>query len=168
VHFSYLTTGWLATSGPEPVAYKSIDFGTTWQPVALPPPAAGRAIKGQYFVGVLPTLGPGALASVVFFPPIKGRTGIGASIRSFPPLTVRSFDGGRPYTYLYATVLDRMVAGGRSGPAVREAILSTLDTETHGLPSTSRRLALAINYSATDLWWVGAGASSRSADGGAT
>src|SRR6266513_2859423 len=68
VHFSYLSTGWLATSGPEPVAYKSIDFGRTWKPVALPAPAAGWASKGQYFVGVQPTSGSGALASVVFFP----------------------------------------------------------------------------------------------------
>src|SRR5437762_3303168 len=128
VQFSYLTTGWLATSGPEAVAYKSIDFGTTWQPVALPPPVAGWSRRGQYFVGVRPTLGSGALASVVFFPPIKGRTGGGGLIRSFPPLAVRSFDGGRPYTYHYTTLLDRLAAGGRTGAAApNETILSTLD-----------------------------------------
>jgi len=170
VQFSYLTTGWLATSGPEPVAYKSIDFGSTWQPVALPPPAVGWSPRGQYFVGVRPTVGPGALASVVFFPPIKGRTGVGGSIRSFPPLTVRSFDGGRPSTYLYTTVLDRMAAGGRKGAAApNETILSTLDNGASWTTIDQPPAGGAIGYSdATHWWWVGAGAWSKSADAGAT
>jgi photosystem II stability/assembly factor-like uncharacterized protein len=170
VHFSYLTTGWLATSGPQAVAYKSIDFGATWKAVALPPPAAGWAPEGQYFVGVQPTLGAGALASVVFFPPIKGRTGVGGSIRAFPPLTVRSFDGGRPYTYLYTTVLDRLVAGGRSGaPPPNETILTTIDNGASWRFVSQLPQGGALGYSdASDWWWVGPGAWKGSTDGGVT
>ena len=170
VHFSYLTTGWLSISGPEPAAYKSIDFGRTWKPVALPPPAAGWPSKGQYFVGVQPTVGSGALASIVFFPPVKGRTGVGGSIRAFPPLTVRAFDGGRPYIYLYTTVLDRLAAGGRTGaPAPNETILSTGDDGASWTAIGQPPAGGAIGYSdATHWWWVGAGSWSKSADGGAT
>jgi photosystem II stability/assembly factor-like uncharacterized protein len=170
VHFSYLTTGWLATSGPQPVAYKSIDFGATWNKVALPPPAAGWSPSGQYFVGVQPTLGPGVLASVVFFPPIKGRSGIGGTIRSFPPLTVRSFDGGRPYTYLYTTVLDRLVAGGRNGaPAPNETILTTVDNGATWNFASHLPQGGAFGYSdASHWWWVGPGAWKGSRDGGVT
>jgi len=170
VHFSYLTTGWLSTSGPDPVAYKSIDFGRSWNATALPAPAAGWASRGQYFVGVQPTVGSGALASVVFFPPVKGRTGVGGSIRSFPPLTVRAFDGGRPYTYLYATVLDRLAAGGRTGPsAPNETIVTTIDNGASWAAIDQPPAGGAIGYSdVRHWWWVGGGAWSKSTDGGAT
>ena len=170
VHFSYVTTGWLTTSGPSPAAYKSEDFGATWTPVPLPAPAGGWPATGQFFVGVQPTDGIGAVASVVWFPPLKGRSGVGGVIRSFPPLTVRSFDGGRPYTYLYNTVLDRLVPGGRSGqPAPNEAILSTVDngatwTSAEGLPSGG---ALAY-FQARDWWWIGGRELRTSSDGGVT
>jgi photosystem II stability/assembly factor-like uncharacterized protein len=170
VHFAYLTTGWLSISGPRPVAYKSIDFGRTWNPVPLPPPDLGWPAKGQYFVGVQPTVGAGALASVVFFPPVRGRTGIGGSIRSFPPLTVRAFDGGRPYTYLYTTVLDRLAAGGRTGAsAPNETILTTIDSGATWSEIDQPPPGGAIAYSdARHWWWVGAGAWSKSGDGGTT
>jgi photosystem II stability/assembly factor-like uncharacterized protein len=173
VHFSYVTTGWLTTSGPSPVAYKSEDFGATWRPVPLPPgcrPPCTWPSTGQFFVGVQPTSGMGAIASVVWFPPIKGRTGVGGTIRSFPPLTVRAFDGGRPYTYLYTTVLDRLTAGapwGSSPP--NETILSTVDNGAswslaQGLPDGG-----ALGYfAAHDWWWIGGRELRTSGDGGVT
>jgi photosystem II stability/assembly factor-like uncharacterized protein len=170
VHFSFLTTGWLATSGPSPFAYKSDDFGNTWTRVPLPAPRSGWPSPGQFFVGVQPTSGGGALASIVFFPPVRGRSGVGGSIRAFPPLTVRVFDGGKPDTYTYTTVLDRLSIGGRPGAqAPNETVLSTVD---NGASWTSIRPpsgAGAIGYfDAADWWWVGSGSWSRTADGGVT
>src|SRR5205807_10197381 len=69
-----------------------IYFGLTWTRVGLP---AGRG-NGEYFVAVRPTTGLGVVASVVYLPPVKGRSGIGGIVRGYPPLTVRAFDGGRP------------------------------------------------------------------------
>jgi photosystem II stability/assembly factor-like uncharacterized protein len=45
VQMSFLTTGWLASVGSRPYAYRSTDFGATWQRVVLPVaarPGAGR------------------------------------------------------------------------------------------------------------------------------
>jgi len=170
VHFSYVTTGWLTTSGPSPVAYKSVDFGATWTPVALPAKDGGWPATGQFFVGVQPTTGVGAVASVVYFPPIRGRTGVGGTIRSFPPLTVRAFDGGRPFTYLYSTVLDRLVPNGRSGsPPPNEAILSTVDNGATWSASSNLPSGGALGYfDASHWWWIGVGALKRSDDGGLT
>jgi photosystem II stability/assembly factor-like uncharacterized protein len=170
VHFSFLTTGWLATSGPAPYAYKSQDFGNTWTRVTLPSPRGGWPGSGQFFVGVQPTSRGGALASVVYFPPVKGRSGIGGSIRAFPPLTVRVFDGGKPDTYTYTTVLDRLSIGGRAGAqAPNETVLSTVDNGATWTPIHPPTAAGAIGYfDAADWWWVGSGSWSRTADGGVT
>lgn len=170
VHFSDASTGWLAASGPKPLAYKSEDGGAMWRPAALPGPGGGWPTSGQFFVGVQPTEGSGVLASIVYFPPIKGRSGVGASIRAFPPLTVRAFDGGRPYTYIYATALDRLVVGGRTGPQVpNETVLSTTDNGVTWTMIRPPATSGAIGYfDAEDWWWIGAGKSSTSADGGAT
>src|SRR5207247_2100207 len=78
VRFSSLTTGWLATSGSAPYAYRSEDLGDSWSPVALPSPRGAWPASGQFFVGVQPTSGGGALASIVYFPPVKGRSGVAA------------------------------------------------------------------------------------------
>jgi len=170
VHFSDASTGWLAASGREALAYRSDDRGATWTRVALPAPNGGWPISGQFFVGVQPTQGAGVLASVVYFPPIKGRTGVGASIRAFPPLTVRSFDGGRPYTYTYTTVLDRLVVGGRTGAQPpNETVLSTTDNGATWTAIRPPATSGAIGYfNARDWWWIGAGKWSASSDGGAT
>ncbi|HYS98918.1 MAG TPA: YCF48-related protein [Candidatus Dormibacteraeota bacterium] len=168
VRFSSLTTGWLATSGPEPYAYRSEDLGDSWSPVALPSPRGAWPASGQFFVGVQPTSGGGALASIVYFPPVKGRSGVGGSIRAFPPLTVRVFDGGKPDTYTYTTVLDRLSIGGRAGAqAPNETVLSTVDDGTTWTPIRPPSGAGAIGYfDAADWWWVGAGSLSRTTDGG--
>jgi photosystem II stability/assembly factor-like uncharacterized protein len=170
VHFSPLTTGWLATSGPAPNAYRSRDLGVTWTRVPLPAPRGAWPGPGQFFVGVQPTLGAGAIASVVFVPPIRGRSGVGGSIRGFPPLTVRAYDGGRLNTYLYATVLDRVVVGGRTGAQPpNETVLSTLDNGVSWVPISKPPPSGAIGYSdAANWWWIGSGSWAMSADAGVT
>ena len=168
VRFSSLTTGWLATSGSAPYAYRSEDLGDSLSPVALPTPRGAWPASGQFFVGVQPTSGGGALASIVYFPPVKGRSGVGGSIRAFPPLTVRVFDGGKPDTYTYTTVLDRLSIGGRAGAqAPNETVLSTVNNGTTWTPIRPPSGAGAIGYfDAADWWWVGAGSLSRTTDGG--
>jgi photosystem II stability/assembly factor-like uncharacterized protein len=170
VHFSRLSTGWLATSGPTPTAYRSSDLGATWTRVPLPSPRGAWPGPGQFFVGVQPTLGAGAIASVVFFSPIKGRSGVGGSIRGFPPLTVRAYDGGRLNTYLYTTTLDRLVVGGRTGAQPpNETVLSTLDNGVSWTSISKPPPSGAIGYfDAANWWWIGSGSWSTSADGGVT
>ena len=170
VSFSYFTTGWLTSASSGPYAYKTGDFGATWTRIPLPAPPGGWPRGGQFLVAVQPTSGGGAVASVVYFPVIRGRTGVGGDIKSFPPLTVRGFDGGRPHTYTYTTVIDQ-VAGGpfAQDQAPNQVQLSTIDNGSSwnaiDPPSTSG----AIGYfDALHWWWVGSGRWARSGDGGAT
>ena len=95
VQFSYLTTGWLTTTSSGPYAYRTQDFGATWTKVPLPAPSGGWPSGGQFFVAVRPTAGQGVVVSVVHFASFVGRSGVGGTVRAYPPLTVRSFDGGR-------------------------------------------------------------------------
>ena len=170
IHFSYLTTGWLTSAGAGPYAYKTNDFGATWSRVTLPAPPGGWPRVGQFFVAVQPTSGAGAVASVVYFAPVKGRTGIGGTVRSFPPLTVLGFDGGRPHTYTYSTLIDQLAGGPfAQDQAPNQAQLRTVDNGATwaaiGPPSPNG----AIGYfDAVNSWWVGAGLWSRSRDGGVT
>lgn len=170
VHFSYLTTGWLVSAGAGPYAYKTNDFGVTWTRVLLPPPHAAWPRTGQFFVAVQPTSGGGAVASVVNFPPIQGRTGIGATIRGFPPLTVRAFDGGRPHTYMYSTFLDQVVGGTFAREqAPNQTQLSTIDNGMSWARIEPPATTGAIGYfDAFNWWWIGSGLWSSSADGGVT
>lgn len=170
VHFSYLTTGWLTTSGAGAYAYRTNDLGVTWTRQPLPEPAGGWPRTGEFFVAVQPTHGVGAVASVVYFPPIKGRTGVGGTIRAFPPLTVRGFDGGRLRTYLYATVIDQLVGSPwTQEQAPNQVELSTVDNgaswKVIAPPSTVGAIGF---FDASNWWWVGAGLWSQSRDGGAT
>jgi photosystem II stability/assembly factor-like uncharacterized protein len=170
VSFSYFTTGWLSSASSGPYAYKSGDFGATWARVALPAPEGGWPRGGQFLVAVQPTSGGGAVASVVYFPPIKGRTGIGADIRSFPPLVVRSFDGGRPHTYTYTTVIDQ-VAGGpyATEQPPNQAQLGTVDNGSSWSAVDPPATSGAIGYfDALNWWWIGAGRWASSGDGGST
>jgi photosystem II stability/assembly factor-like uncharacterized protein len=170
VQFSYLTTGWLTSANAGPYAYKSSDFGETWQRVALPAPANGWMQAGQYFVTIRPTIATGLVATVVPVAAIKGRTGIGGQIRAYPPLTVRAFDGGRPHTYTF-TIANELVTGGPYAPepAPDQVQLASLDGGTTWteiqLPSTKG----AVGYfDLRDWWWVGPGIIARSSDGGLT
>jgi len=170
VHFSYLTTGWLTTASAGAYAYKTSDFGATWSRVPLPSPPAFSSRFGEFFVAVHPTSGSGALVSVIYFSSIQGRSGVGGRIRGFPPLTVSGFDGGRPQTYTFSTVMDQVAGGpfGRDMPP-NEMRLRTVDNgarwETVKPPSPGG----AIGYfDARNWWWVGSGAWSSSRDGGVT
>lgn len=170
IHFSYLTTGWLTSSGAGAYAYKTNDFGATWSRVALPGPPGGWPRAGEFFVAVHPTSGRGAVASVVYFPPLRGRTGVGATVRSFPPLTVRAFDGGRLRTFTYTTLIDQ-VAGGpyAQDQAPNQTRLRTVDNGTTWAPIEPPSTSGAIGYfDASNWWWIGAGLRSTSRDGGVT
>lgn len=170
VHFSYLTTGWLTTVSAGPYAYRSNDFGATWSRVPLPAPDGGWPEGGQFFVAVRPTVGQGVVASVVHFASFEGRSGVGGEVRGYPPLTVRSFDGGRLHTYLYTTLLDQVVTGpfAQDTPPNESQLATTDGGRTWGYispPPAGGALGFA---DAAHWWWIGEGATARSSDAGAT
>lgn len=170
VNFSYFTTGWLTSANAGPYAYKTNDFGATWTRVDLPPPPGGWPRGGRFMVAVQPTSGGGVAASVVYFPSLKGRSAVGADIRAFPPLVVRSFDGGRLHSYTYSTLIDQLVGGPvAQEPAPNQTRLGTTDNgitwSSIQPPSTSG----AIGYfDASNWWWIGGARWAYSGDGGAT
>jgi photosystem II stability/assembly factor-like uncharacterized protein len=167
VQFSYLTTGWLTTTSSGPYAYRTQDFGATWSRVPLPRDG-GWPTGGEFFVAVRPTVGQGVVASVVHFPSFVGRTAVGGIVRAYPPLTVRSFDGGRLRTFLYTTVLDQVVSGPfASDTPPNQTELGTTDNGRSWSPITTPSTSGAVGYvDAANWWWVGQGAWSRSSDGG--
>jgi photosystem II stability/assembly factor-like uncharacterized protein len=170
VHFSNPTTGWLTTASAGAYAYRTFDLGVTWSRVPLPSPPVFSSRFGEFFVAVHPTSGSGALLSVIYFSSIQGRSGVGGRIRGFPPLTVSGFDGGRPQTYTFSTVMDQ-VAGGPFGLDVppNEVRLSTLDDGARWQTVKPPSPGGAIGYfDARNWWWIGSGALSRSRDGGVT
>lgn len=171
VNFSYLTIGWLTTVGAGPYAYRSHDFGATWSRVALPPPASdGWPRGGEFFVAAHPTAGDGVVASVVHFASFEGRSGVGGEVRNYPPLTVRSFDGGRLRTYLYTTLLDSVVTGpfAQDSPPNETRLATTDGGRTWAaidLPAAGGALGFA---DAAHWWWIGGGMSATSSDAGVT
>ena len=170
VQFSHFTTGWLSTVSAGPYAYRTQDFGATWTRVPLPETGQGKPKGGQYFVAVRPTTGLGAVATVVYFPPVKGRTGIGGIVRAYPPLTVRSFDGGRPHTYIYTTALDQVVTGPfAEEPPPNQAELGTVDAgKTWSAVAPPAQTGAIGYFDASHWWWIGAGMFAGSADAGVT
>jgi photosystem II stability/assembly factor-like uncharacterized protein len=182
VHFTDPQVGWLDTLSARPYAYKSINGGATWQQLPLPGPSGGWPKTGQFFVGAQATQGTGVIATVANFAPTFGRSGIGASVVAYPPLTVRTFDGGVPVYYVYATMTDiipksdiaTVDSKGRNGSSVQvqapnQVQLGSLDGGSSwsviALPTTPG----AIGYSdAQNWWWIGSGAWSTSSDGGTT
>lgn len=170
VQFSYLTTGWLTTTSSGPYAYRTQDFGTTWTRVPLPAPREGWPSGGEFFVAVRPTTGLGVVASVVHFASFAGRSGVGGTVRAYPPLTVRSFDGGRLRTYLYTTVLDQVVTGPfASDTPPNQTELGTVDNGRTWSGIDVPYASGAVGYSdATHWWWIGQGMWAHSADGGST
>lgn len=170
VSFTYMTTGWLSSANGGPYAYKSGDFGETWERVPLPPPPGGWPTGGSFMVAVQPTSDGGVAATVVFFPALSGRKGQGAKIHDFPPLTVRAFDGGRPVTYVYATPIGPgiTVTVGQAEPP-NQTELRTLDNGASWAAMTLPSSGGAIGYlDAADWWWVGAGEWAGSRDAGVT
>ena len=170
IQFSHFTTGWLSTVGAGPYAYRTQDFGVSWTRTWLPVGGQAQPAGGEYFVAVKPTTGLGALATVVYFPPVNGRTGVGGIVRDYPPLTVRAFDGGRPHTYLFTTVLDQVVTGPFANePPPNQAELRTVDAGRTWSAMTTPEDTGAIGYvDESHWWWIGDGAFAGSSDGGAT
>ncbi|MGA7913310.1 MAG: hypothetical protein WCC30_17415 [Candidatus Dormiibacterota bacterium] len=180
VQFAGLDEGWLDSVNAGPYAYRSRDAGATWTRVPLPAPPGGWPANGQFFVGARPTRGLGVVATVVNFPPIEGRHGVGAAVLVYPPLTVRAFDGGVPVTFTYATFIDTVASFGSvditgttlpitQSPAPNQVELGSLDggaTWTAIVPPTA---AGAVGYSnAQDWWWIGSGDWATSSNGGTT
>jgi photosystem II stability/assembly factor-like uncharacterized protein len=182
VHFTDPHVGWLDTLSARPYAYKSVDGGTTWQQVPLPEPRGGWPKSGQFFVGAQATQGIGVIATVASFAPTFGRSGIGASVVAYPPLTVRTFDGGVPVYYIYATITDTIPKSdiaavdtkGRSGSSVQvqapnQLQLGSVDGGTTWAFIAPPSATGAIGYAdAQNWWWIGSGAWSTSSNGGAT
>lgn len=170
VHFAFLTTGWLTTTSAGPYAYRTQDFGATWTKVPLPAPREGWPTGGEFFVAVRPTSGAGVVTTVVHFAGFSGRSGVGGTVRGYPPLTVRSFDGGRLRTYLYTTVIDQVVTGPfASDTPPNQTELGTVDNgrswSSINLPSATGAVGF---FDAAHWWWIGEGMWARSDDAGAT
>jgi photosystem II stability/assembly factor-like uncharacterized protein len=170
VNFTYFTTGWLSSANSGPYAYKTSDFGDTWTRVPLPAPAGGWPTGGTFLVAVQPTSAGGVTATVVFFPTLYGRKGQGATIRDFPPLTVRAFDGGRPVTYVYATPIGSEVTTSVvQAPPPNQTRLASRDNGATWSPITPPSGSGAVGFlDSTNWWWVGAGQWATTRDGGAT
>ena len=176
VSFAGAASGWIDSLSAGPYLYHSSDLGRTWTKAVLPPPAAGWPRTGQYLVAAQPTVLTGVVASVVNFAPPSGRSASGGTILVYPPLTVRTFDGGSPVTYVYGTSIDSMAGAGLAAPGAgasvqvpNEVELGSLDDgatwSTLQLPSSGG----AIGYAnPLDWWWLGQGSWARSSDGGAT
>jgi photosystem II stability/assembly factor-like uncharacterized protein len=182
VQFTDPKVGWLETLSARPYAYKSADSGATWRQIALPAPRGGWPRSGQFFVAAQTTQGVGVLATVASFPPTSGRSGIGAKVVAYPPLTVRTFDGGVPVFYWYATFVDAIPSADlsavslerKSGPsdqvqAPNQVQLGSLDGGASWSVIEPPNGTGAVGYSdALNWWWIGSGSWSTSSDGGTT
>jgi len=182
VHFADTHIGWLDSLSTRPYAYRTVDGGATWRQVQLPSPRGGWPATGQFLVAAQATDGIGVIATVASFAPPAGRSGIGASVVGYPPLTVRTFDGGVPVSYVYVTFIDKISNSSwsaadtksRSGSssqvqAPNQVQLGSLDGGSTWSVIAPPSAPGAIGYSdAQDWWWIGSGAWSMSSDGGTT
>ena len=182
VQFADRNSGWLDSLSPSPYAYKTLDAGVTWRRLPLSRPQGEWPASGQFFVAAQPTQGVGVVVTVVNFPSIVGRSGIGELVLGYPPLTVRAYDGGLNITHSYAIFADaipgsdltsasRRIASGMWGPldAPNQVQLGSMDggaTWSAIAPPTDPG---SIGYSdSQNWWWIGSGAWSTSSDGGTT
>lgn len=184
VAFSDLNQGWLYSGSAGPYAYMSVDRGDTWRRVPLPAPLGGwpaaprnSVSTEKFFVAARPTQGIGVMTTVIGIAPPEGRSAVGGVLVGYPPLRVRTFDGGRSVTYIYADVSPYRYATieyVNPGPLstaepVNQFQLSSVDG---GL--TWKAVSPPSNYGtigfvdALNWRWVGSGAGSASSDGGGT
>jgi photosystem II stability/assembly factor-like uncharacterized protein len=168
--FSFLTTGWLASAGAGPYAYKSIDFGASWSRIELPLPEGATIGEGRFFVDAQQTSGGGVIASVVYFPYYLGRGGASGRIRQFPPLPVPFYDGSRPNNYVYSTMIDQVIGAPNSAVQAPVAeLLRSLDGGATWVTIQPPALSGTLGYaSKSTWWWVDRGHWSSTADGGLT
>jgi hypothetical protein len=174
VQFIDRAVGWLDTGSSKPVAYKSVDGGVTWRPVPLPAPGGAWPTGREFFVAAQPTRGAGVVATVVNLPPLVGRLRSGEQVVAYPPLTVRSFDGGLPVRYSYSIFADAIPGAdlrvSRSDQVSSHQVeLSSLDGGATWIVVSPPSAAGAVGYAdAQTWWWIGSGAGSTSYDGGST
>jgi len=183
VSFTDPSTGWLDAVAAGPYTYMTSDAGASWRQVALPAPASGWPVPhGSFFVAARPTLGNGVIVTVVNSAHINGRSAAGSAVLSYPPLTVRAFDGGSAVTYVYSTfvdsasdgVLDIVNAVQKPGPGaqVQPANQIGLRSMDGGLTWTTFAPPApggTIGYAdAASWWWIGPGLHARTTDGGLT
>lgn len=169
LHFTYLTTGWLASAGSGAYAYKTDDFGETWSRVPLPAPEGGWPRPGRFFVDVQQTSAGGAIASVVLFSTPHGPSAIG-TIRQFPPLPVPFYDGSRPNYWIYTTPINQVVGGPFAAvQAPTDELLSSVDDGTGWVTIQQPFVSGTVGYAdAFHWWWIGSGVWSSTADAGVT
>ena len=180
VAFSDRSHGWLDTVASGPYAYLTSDGGRTWNRVGLPaPPSGWPNPRGSYFVAARPTPG-GVVVTVVNSQHINGRNAASTTVLSYPPLTVRTFDGGSPVEYVYTTLVDSAIDGvilasNRPGPATFQAQpanqigFRSIDGGATWSNFAPPGPGGTIGYAdAKRWWWVGSGVSARTADGGRT
>jgi hypothetical protein len=122
------------------------------------------------------------IATVVNFAPASGRSGIGGTVVAYPPLTVRTFDGGVPVFYRYAIFADAISstdlaaasAEHRSGTSTQvqapnQVQLGSSDGGVTWSVIEPPNVPGAVGYSdALNWWWIGSGTWSTSSDGGTT
>jgi photosystem II stability/assembly factor-like uncharacterized protein len=174
--------GWLASRSVGPYLYTTADAGRTWNRFQLPAPSSGWPRQGDFFVIAEPTVGAGAVASVVNFTPLSGRSRSGASVVDYPPLTVRSFDGGGSVTDAYTTFVDttsgdglrllhwdQEMAPSELAPTAGQVQLGSVDLGASWSIISPPPAAGSISYfDKYDWWWVGLGSWSTSSDAGKT
>src|SRR5579859_456950 len=180
VSFTDQRNGWLDAVAPGPYVYATVDAGTTWRRLTLPTPATGWPVpRGSFFVAARPTLGNGVIATVVNSANINGRAGAGSTVVTYPPLTVRTYDGGSPVTFIYTTLVDASSDGilhiydavHKPGPATQVQPAGQIGMRsTDGGATWTSFVPPApggtIGYAgAMNWWWIGQGVRSKTDDG---
>jgi photosystem II stability/assembly factor-like uncharacterized protein len=183
VAFADLTHGWLYSGSAGPYAYSSTDRGETWRRVPLPAPPGGwpaapvtAASTEEFFVAARPTRGTGVMATVIGIAPAKGRSAAGSVLVGYPPLTLRTYDGGGSVTYVYADVspyryatIEYVNPGQLAGEPENQFQLSSVDGGVSWSAVFMPSNYGAIGYVDARNWrWIGSGAGSTSSDGGVT